>query len=139
MPNRGRGASDEDSVASGSDASEGGGTKKFSQEDCKTFHTTPAGEKLMRFLRKQGDSSAAQLKIVQQYLDHVKEVEKVATTIDSEGVSDEIHISFANMTLTQLGYMKKEMLNLKWNNKSAIVLQLDGFVKDVTTLRDSKS
>lgn len=118
---------DDQSVASG-------GGARFSKEDCKTFHTQ-IGKKLVSFLRKQGEGSAEQLACVSMCQEKVSQIEKVAVAMESDGVSSEIQVEFASLIITLLEYMKKEMISLRWNAKSAVVLDLDELIDQVNVLK----
>ena len=125
---------DGDSVASG------GGSKRvaFTKEDFKVFHTTKDMDVLIGFLKKQGEGSADQLRCIQLFKEKYQEIKKVSKVMDS-GVSEDGGESFCNLIITMLGFIRKEMLSLKWNTGSAIVKFLDKLVDEIEKLKSKKA
>ena len=125
---------DGDSVASG------GGSKRvaFKKEDFKVFHTTKDMNVLIRFLEKQGEGSAGQLRCIQLFQEKYQEIKKVSKVMDS-GVSEDGSESFCNLIITMLGFIRKDMLSLKWNTGSAIVKFLDKLIGEIKSLKSKKA
>ena len=55
------------------------------------------------------------------------------------GVSEDGSESFCNLIITMLGFIRKDMLSLKWNTGSAIVKFLDKLIGEIKSLKSKKA